>query len=41
MFIATGAVLELGDTPMMRFRIRALTGTWQIDDVYVDPMRRY
>jgi hypothetical protein len=39
--ITTGALLELGDTTMMRFRIRALTGTWQVDDFYVDPMRRY
>jgi hypothetical protein len=38
--ITTGAVLELGDTTMMRFRIRALTGTWQVDDFYVDPWRR-
>jgi hypothetical protein len=40
-FITTGALLELGDTTMMRFRIRALTGAWQVDDLYVDPMRRY
>jgi hypothetical protein len=26
-------------TPV-RFRFRAVTGTWYIDDVYVDPMRR-
>ena len=26
---------------MMRFRIRAVTGDWQIDDFYVDPWRRY
>jgi len=38
--ITTGALLELGDTTMMRFRIRALTGTWQVDDFYVDPWRR-
>jgi len=40
-FVTTGAVLELGDTTMMRFRIRAVTGAWQVDDLYVDPMRRY
>jgi hypothetical protein len=40
-FITTGAVLELGDTTMMRFRIRAVTGDWQVDDLYVDPMRRF
>jgi hypothetical protein len=40
-FVTTGAVLELGDTTMMRFRIRALTGSWQVDDFYVDPVRRY
>jgi hypothetical protein len=40
-FITTGAILELGDTTMMRFRIRAVTGDWQVDDVYVDPMRRF
>ena len=40
-FVTTGAVLELGDTTMMRFRIRAVTGDWQIDDLYVDPVRRY
>jgi hypothetical protein len=39
--ITTGAVLQLGDTTMMRFRIRALTGAWQVDDFYVDPVRRY
>jgi hypothetical protein len=39
-FLTTGALLELGDTTMMRFRIRALSGTWQVDDFYVDPMRR-
>ena len=39
-FITTGAVLELGDTTMMRFRIRAVTGDWQVDDLYVDPWRR-
>jgi hypothetical protein len=40
-FVTTGAVLELGDTTMMRFRIRAVTGSWQVDDLYVDPLRRY
>jgi hypothetical protein len=40
-FITTGALLELGDTTMMRFRIRAVTGDWQVDDFYVDPMRRF
>jgi hypothetical protein len=39
--VSLGSVLELGDTTMMRFRIRALTGTWQVDDFYVDPMRRF
>ena len=39
-FVTTGALLELGDTTMMRFRIRALTGAWQVDDLYVDPWRR-
>ena len=40
-FVTTGALLELGDTTMMRFRIRALTGAWQVDDFYVDPLRRF
>jgi hypothetical protein len=40
-FITTGAILELGDTTMMRFRIRSVTGTWQVDDLYVDPWRRF
>jgi hypothetical protein len=39
--VTTGAVLELGDTTMMRFRIRAAVGSWQVDDLYVDPWRRY
>jgi hypothetical protein len=39
-FVTTGALLELGDTTMMRFRIRAVTGSWQVDDLYVDPWRR-
>jgi hypothetical protein len=40
-FVTTGALLELGDTTMMRFRIRAVSGDWQVDDFYVDPMRRF
>jgi hypothetical protein len=40
-FVTTGALLELGDTTTMRFRLRALTGDWQVDDFYVDPVRRY
>jgi len=40
-FVTTGALLELGDTTMMRFRIRAVSGEWQVDDFYVDPLRRY
>jgi hypothetical protein len=40
-FITTGALLELGDTTMMRFRIRAVSGEWQVDDFYVDPLRRF
>jgi hypothetical protein len=39
--VATPAVLELTDSTMMRFRIRAVTGSWQVDDFYVDPLRRY
>lgn len=39
--VSASAVLELGDTTMMRFRIRAVSGTWQVDDFYVDPWRRY
>jgi hypothetical protein len=39
--LTTGALLELGDTTMMRFRLRAVSGTWQVDDFYVDPSRRY
>ena len=38
--VATGAVLELGDQTMMQFRFRAVAGTWQVDDLYVDPWRR-
>ena len=38
-FVTTGALLELGDTTM-RFRIRAVSGDWQVDDFYVDPLRR-
>jgi hypothetical protein len=40
-FVSLGSILELGDTTMMRFRIRAVSGAWQVDDFYVDPMRRY
>jgi hypothetical protein len=40
-FVSLGSVLELGDSTMMRFRIRAVSGDWQVDDFYVDPMRRY
>ena len=40
-FLTTGALLELGDTTMMRFRIRSVLGDWQVDDFYVDPSRRY
>ena len=39
-FVTTGALLELGDATMMRFRIRAVSGEWQVDDLYVDPWRR-
>lgn len=39
-FVSTGALLELGDQTMMQFRLRAVTGTWQVDDLYVDPWRR-
>jgi hypothetical protein len=39
-FVSLGSVLELGDTTMMRFRLRAVSGDWQVDDLYVDPMRR-
>ena len=39
--VATPAVLELTDSTMMRFRIRAVSGSWQVDDFYVDPLRRY
>jgi hypothetical protein len=38
--VSLGSVLELGDTTMMRFRVRAVSGDWQVDDLYVDPMRR-
>jgi len=40
-FVTTGALLELGDTTMMRFRIRAVSGDWQVDDFFVDPLRRF
>jgi hypothetical protein len=39
--VSLGSVLELGDTTMMRFRIRAVSGDWQVDDFYVDPWRCY
>jgi hypothetical protein len=39
-FVATPSVLELGDHTWMQFRFRAVTGDWQIDDVYVDPWNR-
>ena len=39
-FVTTGSLLELGDSTMMRFRIRAVSGDWQVDDFYVDPWRR-
>jgi hypothetical protein len=39
-FVTTGARLELGDSTMMRFRVRAVSGDWQVDDFYVDPWRR-
>jgi hypothetical protein len=39
-FVSLGSILELGDSTMMRFRIRAVSGDWQVDDFYVDPMRR-
>jgi hypothetical protein len=37
-FVATPALLQLGDRTMMQFRFRAVSGDWQIDDVYVDPL---
>jgi hypothetical protein len=40
-FVSLGSVLELGDQTVMRFRLRAVTGDWQVDDFYVDPARRY
>jgi hypothetical protein len=39
--VSLGSILELGDQTMMRFRLRAVSGAWQVDDFYVDPMRRY
>ena len=39
-FVSANALLELGDTTMMRFRLRAVGGSWQVDDLYVDPWRR-
>ena len=40
-FVSLGSVLELGDQTMIRFRLRAVSGDWQVDDLYVDPARRY
>jgi hypothetical protein len=39
--VSLGSVLELGDTTMMRFRLRAVSGDWQVDDFHVDPWGRY
>lgn len=39
--VSLSSVLELGDQTMMRFRLRAVSGDWQVDDFYVDPSRRY
>lgn len=39
--VATPSLLELGDHTMMQFRFRAVSGDWQVDDLYVDPWRRY
>jgi hypothetical protein len=39
-FVSLGSVLELGDSTMMRFRLRSVIGDWQVDDLYVDPWRR-
>jgi hypothetical protein len=33
-------LLTLGDRTQVRFRFTPLLGSWQIDDVYVDPMMR-
>ncbi len=38
--VSLGSVLDLGDSTMTRFRLRAVSGDWQVDDFYVDPMRR-
>jgi len=40
-FVSSAALLELGDTTMVRFRLKAVSGDWQVDDLYVDPWRRY
>ena len=40
-FVSLSSLLELGDETMMRFRLRAVSGSWQVDDFYVDPARRY
>lgn len=34
-------LLTLGDRTQVRFRFTPLLGSWQIDDVYVDPMMRH
>jgi hypothetical protein len=34
-------LLTLGDRTQVRFRFTPLLGSWQIDDVYVDPMIRH
>jgi hypothetical protein len=34
-------LLTLGDRTQVRFRFVPLLGSWQIDDVYVDPMMRH
>ncbi len=36
---AVGAAVAGGEVPLA-LRFRSLAGTWQIDDVFVDPMRR-
>jgi hypothetical protein len=37
--IANILPLSASDKTPVRFRISPLLGSWQIDDVYVDPMR--
>ena len=34
-------LLTLGDRTPVRFRFVPLLGSWQIDDVFVDPMVRH